>query len=111
MTAIVNYLTNNLPYADKDEKEFLQTTIDELNTELNRGVEKAQANRALYATAHDVIMRHLPDTPVTVAELYETCKGELPENFSKSKVQYGITNYWADEVVKIEGAPNQYRRA
>ena len=110
MTAIVNYLTNNLSYADEDEKEFLQSTIDELNAELAKGEAKAQANRDLYAQAHDVVIGALSATPVTIGELYDEIAEDLPEGFSKGKVQYAITRLWADEVVKTEGKVNTYSR-
>lgn len=110
MTAIVNYLTTNLPYADENEKEFLQTTIDELNAELNRNAEKAAANRELYDSAKNIIFDGFTrvDKPITIAELYEEIKNELPQGFSKSKVQYAVTRLWADEIVKIEGKTNTY---
>lgn len=111
MIAVVNYLTNNLSYADENEKEFLQTTIDELNAELSKGEAKAQANRDLYAQAHDVIMNALPiDTPVTIAELYEEVAENLPDGMTKGKVQHAITRMWVDEVVKHEGKTNGYTR-
>ena len=39
----------------------------------------------------DVILGGLSDTPVTIAELFEEVKGDLPQGFTKSKVQYAIT--------------------
>ena len=110
MTAIVSYLTENLPYADENEKDFLQTTIDELTTELNRGAEKAQANRDLYAEAHDVVMKALSDTPVTIAELYNEVADRLPDGMTKGKVQYAMTRLWTDEIAKVEGKVNGYTR-
>lgn len=108
MIAVVNYLSENLQYADENEKAFLQSTIDEMNTELNRGAEKAQANRDLYASAKDVVLGALSDTPATVAEIYDEIKDNLPAGFTKAKVQYAITRLWTDEVTKIEGKVNSY---
>lgn len=110
MNAIVSYLTDNLPYADENEKVFLQTTIDELTAELNRGAEKAQANRDLYAEAHDVVMKALSDTPVTIAELYNEVADRLPDGMTKGKVQYAMTRLWTDEITKVEGKVNGYTR-
>ena len=83
---------------------------DEIVAELNKGAEKAQANRDLYASAHDIVMEGLrvAGQPVTIGELYESIANELPEGFSKGKVQYAITRLWADEVVKTEGKVNSY---
>ena len=83
---------------------------DEIVAELSKGAEKAQANRDLYAQAHDVIMDTLRSAgkPVTIGELYDEVATELPEGFSKGKVQYAITRLWANEVVKHEGKVNTY---
>lgn len=104
MSAIVNYLTENLPYADENEKEFLQSTIDELTAELNRGAEKAQANRAIYEEIHDAIMQVLESAtaPVTAQELANET------GYAKGKIVYGLAHYWNDEVVKTEGKINSY---
>ena len=82
----------------------------EIEAELAKGAEKAQANRDLYASAHDAVMNGLrvAGKPVTIGELYDEIADELPEGFSKGKVQYAITRLWADEVVKTEGKVNTY---
>ena len=86
------------------------TIRDEIVAELSKGAEKAQANRDLYASAHDIVMNGLrvASAPVTIGELYESIADELPDGFSKGKVQYAITRLWADEVVKTEGKVNAY---
>ena len=99
MTTIANYI-KNVPE--------LATEYAELAAELNKNEAKAQANRELYATAHDIVMAHLDATPVTVADLYTSCEDELPDGFSKSKVQYALSNYWADEVVKHDNGKKAY---
>ena len=99
MTAIASYI-KNVPE--------LATEYAELAAELAKNEEKAQANRDAYATAHDVVMAHLSDKGQAAAEIYEACKNELPEGFSKSKVQYGLNNYWAAEVVKHDNGKNPF---
>ena len=103
MNTIVNYINDNAV-------EALYEVRDELVAELNRGAEKAQANRDLYAEAHDVIMEALTETPVTIGELYAEVADRLPEGFSKGKVQYAVTRLWTDEIVKVEGKVNGYCR-
>lgn len=110
MKAIVNYLSDNLSYAQDEEKVFLQGAIDEITAELTKGEAKAQANRDMYASAKGVILGALTDTPVTISELYDEIASELPDGFSKSKVQYAVTRLWADEVTKVEGKVNAYAR-
>lgn len=84
-----------------------------LEAEIAKGEEKANANRALYASAHDVVMGVMSEKPMTVAEIFDNCSVDLPEGFSKSKVQYALTNYWKDEVIKVENpkGANEYRKA
>ena len=93
-----------------DAPQDIKDIRDEIVAELNKGAEKAQANRDLYEQAKDVVLSALSDTPATIAEIYEEVKGNLPEGFSKGKVQYAITRLWADEVVKTEGKVNTYTR-
>ena len=83
---------------------------DEIKAELNRNAEKAAANRELYESAKSVIFEgfRIAGTPITIAELYEEIKGELPQGFSKSKVQYAVTRLWSDEIAKTEGKTNTY---
>lgn len=99
MTTIANYI-KNVPE--------LATEYAELAAELSKNEAKAQANRELYIAAHDVVMAHLTDTPVTVADLFTACEGELPEGFSRSKIQYALLNYWDDEVVKHENGKKAF---
>jgi hypothetical protein len=88
-----------------------ETVRAELTAELNRGAEKAQANRELYEQAKEIVLSELGDTPVTVAELYEVIKDKLPDGFTKAKVQYALGHYWESEVVKHDGKVNSYTRA
>ena len=101
LQSLVSYLT---------ETGALPEVRDEIAAELAKGEAKAQANRDLYAEAKDVILNGLSDTPVTIAELFEEIKDNLPQGFTKSKVQYAITRLWANEVTKTEGKVNTYTR-
>ena len=102
LTSLVNYLNG----ATVDNLDEIKA---ELEKELARGEEKAQVNRELYAQAHDVVMNGLARCGnVTVTDLYNEIENELPEGFSKGKVQYALTHYWESEVVKTEGKPNSY---
>ena len=102
MTTIANYI-KNVPE--------LAAEYAELKAELDKNAEKEQANRDLYAAAHDVVMATLSDKPMTVAELWEAMKDNAPDGMTKSKVQYALRELWASEVVKIEGKVNEYKRA
>ena len=94
-----------------DAPQDIKEIRDEIANELAKGAEKAQANRDLYAQAHNVVIGALSDTPATIGEIYAEVENDLPEGFSKGKVQYAITRLWADEVVKHEGKVNTYTRA
>ena len=97
-------------YIDTNAIAELADVRDELVAELNKGAEKAQANRDLYAQAHDVVieaMSHLT-APATIAELYDEVADALPEGMTKGKMQYAVTRMWVDEIVKTEGKVNTY---
>jgi DNA-binding transcriptional regulator GbsR (MarR family) len=76
----------------------------ELEAELSKGKEKADANRALYEEIHDAVMEVLRSAtvPVTAQELAEET------GYAKGKIVYGLRNYWAEEVEKTEGKVNTY---
>ena len=103
LSAIFNALTN----VDFEGKE---TAMQELEKELHRGEAEKAAKAALYDAAKVVVLNALrvANVPVTVAELFEECKGELPHGFTKAQVQYGIAHYWTKEVIKTEGKVNAY---
>jgi len=104
MTAIVTALT-------AIDSEKYSDLIAEVNAELNKGAEQKQKNADAYESIHDLVVDNLGDAPCTCAELYEAIKDELPDGMGKGKVQYALTHLWQDEIVKIEGKPNTYRRA
>ena len=93
-----------------DAPQEIKDVRDEIVNELNKGAEKAQANRDLYASAHDVVINALASAtaPVTMSELWEAVDGNLPEGMTKGKVQYAVTRLWSDEIVKTEGKVNTY---
>ena len=106
MKSLVSYI-NTLT----DASEELLTARDEMVAELAKDEAKAQANRDLYAVAHDIVIDALPtETPVTITELYDEIADRLPDGFSKGKVQYAVTRMWTDEIVKHEGKTNGYTR-
>jgi len=104
---IMNSILSLVAAIDTPEAEEIRVAIQ---NELSKGEAKAQANRDLYAQAHDVVIGALTETPVTIGELYEEVKDSLPEGFSKGKVQYAVTRLWSDEIVKTEGKVNTYSR-
>ena len=105
---IMNTILSLIANIDTPEAEDVRA---ELTAELNKGEAKAQANRELYAEAHDIVMDALStETPVTISELWDEVATSLPEGFSKGKVQYAVTRLWTDEIVKVEGKVNGYTR-
>ena len=84
---------------------------EELEKELTRGDARKEANAKAYDALHDVVIDNLSDTPCTSAELWEAIKDDVPEGTTKNKVQYALAHLWQDEIVKIDGKPNTYRKA
>ena len=95
-----------------DAPQEIKDVRDEIVAELNKGAEKAQANRDLYAQAKEIVFDALRKVtnPVTIGELYDEIADALPDGFSKGKVQYAMTRLWKDEIVKTEGKVNTYSR-
>ena len=93
------------------EFEAKETVMAELYKEIHKGEEAKAAKVALYDMAKPIVLKGLrvAGVPVTIAELYEEVKGDLPEGFTKAQVQYGISHYWTEEIEKIEGKVNSYR--
>ena len=89
---------------DEYAKQEILDARDELISELTKGKAKADANRAVYAEIHDGVMQALASatSPVTAQELADET------GYAKGKIVYGLRNYWADEVEKIEGKVNTY---
>jgi response regulator of citrate/malate metabolism len=82
----------------------LMNVYDEIVAELAKGETKAQANRAIYEEIHDAVIETLKSAtaPVTAQELADET------GYAKGKIVYGLRNYWANEVEKIEGKVNAY---
>ena len=90
-----------------------ETVRSELNAELNKGAEEKARNAELYESAKAVVMGELEiaTEAVTISELYDAVADKLPEGFTKGKLQYAVTRLWKDEIVRIEGKVNTYRKA
>ena len=94
----------NYGYEDAD-------VLAELSKEIHKGDAQKAKNAEAYDALHDIVIGALSDAPVTCGELWEAIEGEVPEGVTKGKVQYALTHLWQDEIVKIEGKPNTYRKA
>ena len=103
LVAIKTALTN-FGFEDED-------ILAELTAEINKGEEQKAKNAAVYASFHDMVMEVLSDTPVTIAELWEAIEDNAPEGVTKGKLQYAVTRLWKDEIVKVDGNPNGYKKA
>lgn len=93
-----------------DPKKYANE-IAELTAELSKGQAQKDKNAEAYESIHSLIVEALSDTPVTCGELWESIEENVPDGITKGKVQYALTHLWQDEIVKIEGKPNTYRRA
>jgi hypothetical protein len=91
--------------------DFDPEILSELEKEINKGAEAKAKNAEAYESIHDLVVGALSAVPVTFAELFGSIESDLPMGMTKGKVQYALTHLWGDEIVKIEGKPNTYRRA
>jgi hypothetical protein len=101
MQTILNYINDN-------NVEELFGARDELTAELNKTKARKDANLAVYEKAKPVVFEALAESVTTISELYEAIQDKLPEDFTKSKLQYAITRLWADDIVKHEDKINTY---
>lgn len=86
--------------------------LAEICQELNKGAEEKAARAAAYEDIHSLIVDNLSDTPVSCADLCLEIAHELKSHgMTRHNVQYALNNLWQDEIVKIVGKPNTYRRA
>jgi len=85
--------------------------LAEIDKEINKGAEVKAKNAEAYDAIHDIVIGALTSAPATVAEIWEAIEDEVPAGVTKGKVQYALTHLWQDEIVKVEGKPNGYRRA
>ena len=106
-----NTIKSLVAYLNGETVTNIAEIKEQLEAELRKSEEKAQANRELYNEAHEAVINGLTDKPMTLAELWEKVKDEVPKGFTKSKMQYAMREYWSNEIVKIEGKVNEYRRA
>jgi len=85
--------------------------LSELNREITRGEDAKAENAKAYESIHELVVSNLGETPCTCSELHDAIAAELPAGMTRAKVQYALNNLWQDEIVKIPGKPNTYRRA
>ena len=90
--------------------DFDAEMLAEVEKDLTKGDAEKAKNAELYEVAKPVVLGALSDTPATISEIYDEIANDLPEGFTKGKVQYAITRLWADEVTKVEGKVNSYAR-
>ena len=89
----------------------LDTLRADVAAEYERLTAVSKAKSDAYAAARPVVLAALTE-PMTVKEVFEKVQNDLPEGFTAARVQYGLLNYWADEVVKtaVEKGANTYVR-
>lgn len=84
--------------------------IRELEDDFAKEQEKATAKLDLYEAMRAVVFSKLGDKPMTLAELWAACEADMPDGATKNKLSYALTHYWTEDIVKISGKINEYRR-
>ena len=89
LQSLVNYL-------NEKNDDYMMDIKAEIEAELNRGAAKAEANRNAYAEMREKVLQALSvaSSPVTAQELADET------GIARGKIVYGLTHYWADDVVK-----------
>lgn len=92
--------------------ESTDPVMVELDAELNKGAEEKAARAAAYEGIHRIVVDNLTDTPVSCSDLWGEIESEVSaKGMTRHNVQYALNNLWQDEIVKIAGKPNTYRKA
>ena len=90
--------------------EGKEEVMQELYNDLHRNDRVKEEKANAYAMAWEAIKTTINDLGApTLSEIWDCCKENLPDGFTKSKVSYGLTHYWKDYVNKIEGKVNMYQ--
>ena len=112
LVAIQTLLSDLIDDDPTNEAEY-GDILAEVTAELNKGAEQKAANAEVYDKAKKVVMSVLEKltAPAPLSEIYAEAAAALPEGFTKGKFQYAMTRLWKDEIVKIEGKPNCYKKA
>lgn len=92
------------------EFENKDAIMADLSKDINRYAERKAQKASEYEQAKGIVfdIMRTASNPLTVAEIFEKCSQYLPDGFTKSKVQYGLTHYWMDEVVVTKDKVNAY---
>lgn len=112
LEAIRTALTDNRQTIEGLTDEQIDAIVSELDADINKGAEEKAARAAAYDGIHSLVVDNLSGAPITCKELFEEIKDDLPAGMNtQGKVQYALNNLWQDEIEKIPGKPNTYRRA
>lgn len=106
--ATMNTILSLISTIDTPEADEVRA---ELNAELNKGAEQKAANAAMYDAVKPIVMDELGDSTCTIGELWDAVADKMPDGFTKGKLQYAVTRLWIDELTRVEGKVNAYKRA
>lgn len=95
-------------YLNGDETVDLSVVREEVNAEWDKMQEKANANRKAYNDAKEVAFAVMSDKPMLAKEVFAAGGDKWPHGFTVNKVQYALTHYWNDEVVKHDNGKSAF---
>ena len=103
-----NTITALYNYFEKDDTTNLSAAIEDIRAEYEKSAAKATAKMDAYEQAKPIVLSAIADAPLTVKDIFAVCEDELPNDFTASKIQYGLLHYWNDEVVKIDNGKGPF---
>ena len=99
-------------YDSLKDMDYDPEILAELEKELNKGAEEKAQKAEQYEAVKGIVFAELSETPVTISELWDALGEELSaQGFTKGKLQYAMTRLWKDELTKVEGKVNGYKKA
>lgn len=95
-------------FVKNDNTVDLSTVVEDVRAEYERTNAKTKAKMDAYAVAKPIVLGVITDNPMTVKDIYEACKNDLPDDFSSHKIQYALRTYWVDDVDKHDNGKNPF---
>lgn len=112
--SILAIIDNGTQSVTAEELEAVRAFASDWADKTAENAKKKAENAQFYAAAKVIVMRILENavSPLTVAEITKAIMAaeDCPNGVKPARIQYGILNYWTDEIAVIKNGknPNTY---
>ena len=112
--SILAIIDNGVNSVTAEELEAVRTFASDWTDKMAENAKKKAENAQFYAAAKTIVMRILKNaaSPMTIADITKAVMTaeDCPNGVKSARIQYGILNYWTDEIAVIKNGknPNTY---